>query len=275
MTSPVSLVQLAQAGKDLFYLNQENVYFPNSGANELGQMETHHFWFVERRNLILSLLRRFLKSGSSEPFLGVDVGCGTGYTAVWLTEMGLPTIGMDAQCGFSDYRREGRAYGFVQGDLLSSQFKPELDFALLLDVLEHVPDDQAFVRKVSEMLKPGGLLLITVPAFSWLWSKEDEEGGHFRRYSFKDLTSRVDPEGCFLRLEYKTYFYFLLLPLFIISRLIKGTVNVGNVSKSVETHPSSWVNWIFKFMLRIEGQFVKYLPLPLGSSLFVVYRKVR
>lgn len=202
------------------------------------------------------------------------MGCGTGYTAVWLTERGIPTYGQDVYGGFKAFEKQRRGMGFLRGDITRVEPIAEFDFALLLDVIEHTRDDRAFVDHVGKLLKPNGLLIITVPAFSWLWSKVDDRSGHFRRYVRRDLLAFQHLPTTRFRIEFCSYFYLSTSPLYVVTRMTaRFRPDPPRGSLRVELRPGPWVNSVCKMLLRLEAAVCLSVGLPLGSSLVVVLRK--
>ena len=107
----------------------------------------------------------------------------------------------------------------------------------IFDVLEHIKDDLEFLIKIYDRLIPGGKLYVTVPAYSFLWSSEDDDAGHFRRYSIKSLSRKLKSAG--FQIEFATYlFWFLPVPIFFYRKLpsMFGK-NVGdNPERIIELH---------------------------------------
>src|SRR3989344_5035393 len=125
--SPTSILELYASGKNLERQNPSTICYPIDGAEALASVEADHFWFTERRRVLLDLIRRFAPSVSKDRIRGLDIGCGSGFTAVWLTERGYPTFGIDAQAGFASMENQGRGFGFLQGDIFSIEPAPEFD----------------------------------------------------------------------------------------------------------------------------------------------------
>lgn len=248
------------------------MHYPEEGAHRLANSEESHFWFTERRLFILSLLKRFTKPQATL----ADVGCGTGYTALWLNHHGYPSVGIDAHPCFKLIQNQSRTsepfLGFLMGDILSTEPEPEFDALLLLDSIEHIEKDEFFLSHVSKMLKPGGIVIITVPAFEFLWSTVDDQSGHLRRYTKKDLKRFESLKDVKLKSVFSSYFYGSLLPLYILSRkLIKKD---ASQTPSLETPPHQLVNFMLKMILKVEAVIAKSIGMPIGSSLFVVLKKI-
>jgi SAM-dependent methyltransferase len=141
------------------------------------------------------------------------------------------------------------------------------DAALALDVLEHI-DDEAAARELARVLRPGGLLFVTVPAFSFLWGVRDIEAGHRRRYRRAGLERLL--RGAGLTVEESGYYQFWLFPLTVLSRLA-GRQSAR--TRDMEDLPSGWINRLFSKINRWEVRLGETVRWPWGSSLYVVARK--
>jgi SAM-dependent methyltransferase len=178
----------------------------------LRDFEERHWWFRARRVLIREQVRKAtaeLGDRSRKPRI-LDFGCGTGFNLKLLNEFGSVT-GADQ---FRPEQEEFRlSHGFplldVERDLDAHAGGFELVTAL--DVLEHLDDDAAGLRSLSRLLAPGGQLLLTVPAYPWLWGRDDVANGHRRRYTQKSLTRAIDAAG--LRVRFISHFNLLILPI--------------------------------------------------------------
>jgi SAM-dependent methyltransferase len=145
-------------------------------------IEDKHWWFVARRQILRDVIRAVLPPKAGK--LVIDVGCGTGANIAYLAE-DYDAIGIDTnESAILHARERFSGVEFVQGfapqDLGGRE--SEADLFLLTDVIEHVPDDFAFVSTLLENAKPGSYALITVPALMSLWSPHDVSFGHYRRY---------------------------------------------------------------------------------------------
>ena len=149
-------------------------------------IEDHHWWFRARRQIMRALALRILTPGNGTV---IDVGCGTGANLAALAE-DYSVLGIDASSDAIDFARQR----FPRVDFLCDEIPVELgaEYAhprlfLLMDVLEHVPNDAEFLHDVTSMLVPGDAVLLTVPANMSLWSQHDVSFGHYRRYDLHSL----------------------------------------------------------------------------------------
>jgi hypothetical protein len=135
----------------------------------------------------------------------------------------------------------------------------------LLDVVEHVEDDVEFLRNVKALLATNGHVLVTVPAFQWLWSEHDVQHHHFRRYD-KALIMKVLTRAGF-DVEFASYWNMtLIVPAFLMRR------GAGKAGVSAFSMPA-WIDRIFFEWVRLETRLMPRLSLPFGTSVFVYARK--
>jgi SAM-dependent methyltransferase len=269
MAETVSVLESVRSGQ-LVLADCPTVHYPEGDAAVLAQIERTHFWFVERRNVVWQFLSKagiVARASQGEPIHGIDIGCGSGYTAAWLSGRGLPTVGVDVFPGFSQY--SGQAAGFVQGDIMSIEPKGEFDFVLLLDTIEHIEDDGAFLSQAMKFLAPGGTLVISVPAFSWLWSYNDVVAQHQRRYTKASLTRLVKSTDRPLERLGLMYFYASTLPLYFASR---RAPKASEAAQAMERAPHPFVNAALGNVVALERALLFPRGAPVGSTLFGAFR---
>jgi SAM-dependent methyltransferase len=191
---------------------EEHVY------RQLYELEDSHWWFRGRRAVIRAMLGRTPLAASPRI---LDAGCGTGRNLAEYARLGQAS-GIDpspeavAFCrarGLDDVRRSG----VEQLPFEDAAF----DLVTATDVLEHIPDDRAAARELRRVAKPGGSLLITVPAYEWLWSQHDDSHHHQRRYTLRQLRSTLIGAGW--RPVVQTYFNSILLaPIALVRTISKN-----------------------------------------------------
>lgn len=153
------------------------------------RVEERHWWFVARRRIMRQVLQEVLPPGQGR--LVVDVGCGTGANIASLADV-YSCIGIDtSEVAIRFARQRFESVRFIHGlaPLDLSEEAERMDAVLMMDVLEHVEDDSALLAKQVNALKPGGVLLLTVPADMRLWSEHDVSFGHHRRYDLEGFRS--------------------------------------------------------------------------------------
>jgi SAM-dependent methyltransferase len=139
------------------------------------------------------------------------------------------------------------------------------DLVALLDVLEHVEEDRASLASIARRLKPGGKILLTVPAHPWMWSAHDVINHHMRRYTKRGFRAVIEKAG--LRVELLTYFNSLLFPLAAAARLAG---RVTGKEDSDDKLPPAPLNTAFEWLFGLERYAVGRVPMPPGVSLVAV-----
>ena len=178
-------------------------------------LETEYWWFAGRRAIIAGLLAdvplsdmpmadvpRFVERASPRDLDVLDIGCGTGANLPMLRHAageGGRVVAMDFSrlaLDFALTHPESRGVHLLQGDALHLPFRDDgFDVLTMLDVLEHLSDDRRALREVRRVLRPGGALVFSVPAYQHLWSAHDEALHHFRRYEFHSLGRLLQESG--------------------------------------------------------------------------------
>ena len=171
------------------------------------ELEDGHWWFAGRRAVIWALARR---GGVTTGARVLDAGCGTGRNLLEFAALG-PVTGVDAAPEAVDFCRR-RGVGDVALGRLEQLDLPDgaFDLVLATDVLEHLRDDRAAMRELRRVAAPNARLLVTVPAYRWLWSQHDVAHHHFRRYTLAQLRERL--VACGWHPLTWSYFNSLLLP---------------------------------------------------------------
>jgi SAM-dependent methyltransferase len=221
--------------------------------------EERHFWHAPRRTLLRRLVRDALR-GSAAPVL--DIGCGTGALVRALREDGIGAHGVDAFAARHGLPAEGLHAGTV--DALPFD---DASFGLvgLFDVLEHVEEAPA-LREAARVLQPGGTLLVTVPAYRWLWGPRDEVAGHLRRYHRAQLVDVLSTAG--FRVERVFGYQAALLPLLLWQRLRSRRRGATAVAR--EDSPLPLINAMLRGINAAEVRLPAPLRPPFGSSLVAI-----
>ena len=160
----------------------------------------------------------------------------------------------------------------VAGSVLEMPFEADsFDLAASLDVIEHLEDDLAALRELRRVVAPGGSLLVTVPAYQWLWSGHDEINHHFRRYTRRSLQRAGEAAGW--QQVRTTYFNSLLLPAAIVLRVLDRFSRKPPESSLDLWVPPQPLNWLLERPLQIEAALIgRGGRIPAGLSLLAVFR---
>jgi len=227
--------------------------------------DRRHWWFRGRLAVLLAILRRVLPPGHARL---LELGCGTGNVLAALAEFG-EAVGMETH---PDLAAAARAAGLDvrQGALPDDLVVPPgwADVVLLLDVIEHVADAGAALAAARRALAPRGLLVVTVPAYPWLWSAHDVALGHRRRYTARGL--RRLAEGAGFTVERVSYFNTLLFPVVALARAWKRFT--GDATHDLH-RPAPVLNRGLERLFALERYVVPRVPLPFGASLLLLGRR--
>jgi SAM-dependent methyltransferase len=235
--------------------------------DRMAELDQHHWWFLARRRILKRLIERVVKPPRKARIL--EVGCGTGHNLSMLKEFGqLDASELDRCARALANKRLPRKVKEAKLPDLSMFKRNEYDLVALLDVLEHVPDDLGSLRAIHRRLKPGGALLLTVPANPWMWSAHDTAHHHFRRYTKKQLEELFLRSG--LEIELLSYFNTLLYPLVAAARIAGKLLRRQS---SDDRLPSAPVNAVLNKVFGFEAAILGRVPMPFGVSLVAVVRR--
>lgn len=229
------------------------------------QIEDEHWWFVARRKIIGALLNRLQLPGHAEI---LEVGCGTGGNIAFLKNFGSVTC-VELDKTAAEMARDRNLAPVLHGKLPDElpEFPRKFDVVTLLDVIEHVKEDGASLQTLSSMLNPRGRIVVTVPAFNFLWSQHDDENHHQRRYRRRDLVNLA--HQCGLSLDYISYFNFWLFPLVAGVRLFRKIFPYGESWQDMRM-PDEVGNRVLQSVFGSERHVVGRMSLPFGVSLLAV-----
>ena len=231
---------------------------------DMAASEREHWWFVGRRRIIEDTIRNLALPPDAQI---LEVGAGTGGNVELLRRHGrLSAVELD------DYAREHLRdttgldvqYGALPDEL--PDFPEPFDLICLFDVLEHVERDVEALGALGRRLAPGGRLLVTVPAYPWMWSGHDTVLHHFRRYTRKGLAGIMREAG--LEVDRLTNFNTLLFPAAAAARLATAAVG-GKGSPGSGTRPGS-LNTALGRVFSSERVLLRRTDLPFGLSLMAV-----
>ena len=225
---------------------------------------SNHWWFKARREIIYEFLKKKIKKNIHI----LDFGCGSGTNLQIISKFGKVHF-FDSNLRISNLvKKKFNTNDFIQIKRLSKN-KKKFDLILALDVIEHIENDRLIIKKLYKKLNKNGKILITVPAFNFLFSSKDRDLHHKRRYTLNSLTKVLDN---FFIIKKKTYFNFLLSLPIIISIIFYKIFNVKFIDK-VEKKPSKILNFILFKIFSAEKYFLNNINLPFGISILMYAKK--
>ncbi|MBV8879349.1 MAG: class I SAM-dependent methyltransferase [Planctomycetaceae bacterium] len=229
------------------------------------ELEAEHWWFASRLERILDLVRAHLP-GSGARIL--DLGCGSGRTARRFESFGS-VVGSDLSwTPLRDDARAGRRRLASRAERLPFR-TGSFDLVTALDLVEHLEDDQPALREMLRVLRPGGVLIVTVPAMPILYGPHDRVLGHWRRYSSADLRRSVRRSGAAGPLQVG-YFLSLLFPLLLAWRVTTKIFGAGKARSDGGRPLPRWANRLLRAIMDLEGALAARVPLGVGSTLVCV-----
>lgn len=233
-------------------------------SDNYAETYSKHWWWRAREEVVVETLRRHCPREDQAQIL--DVGCGDGLLFDRLAEFGRAE-GVEPDGAVLSDRFRGRIYPVP----FDGQFQPgkKYSLVLMLDVLEHLPNAPAALCHALNLLVPGGILLITVPAFQALWTTHDDLNHHVRRYT--KTTLRAVADGIPLEILEERYLFQSLFPAKLAVRAVERACRLAPHVPSV---PARWANHLLRRYFRIEEKLFRKVPVPFGSSLLVVARKL-
>lgn len=236
------------------------------------EIEDRHWWFVGRRQIFLRVLDRHFASAAPRPASVLDVGCGTGTILSYLLRYG-DAQGVDSSEEAVRFCRERGVGPVTQAEGVPLPFEPQrFDLVTALDVVEHVDGDGALLEELRRITKPRGMLLVSVPAYEFLWGPQDEISHHKRRYTARLLRRRMIESGW--TLERLTYFNTLLfLPIAAI-RVLRRDRNDRPLRSDFEMTKPGRLNSLLARVFALEAPLVERRDLPFGVSILALARRV-
>ena len=226
--------------------------------------EKKHWWHIAKR----ALIKQFI-SGRNLNIL--VVGIGGGMICEELKAVGHHIVGVDISGVSCEYVNKKIGIPVINADLekLLPFAKESFDIIIIADVLEHLDNDKQLLSEVFLCLKPQGVVIITVPAYQYMWSLWDIRLHHKRRYPLAVIKKKVIEAG--LNVKKASYYHMLLYPFVYIYRIILRLPKGECSGKSdFAVFPSRVVSGFLVFYYSLERFLLKIIDLPFGLSIFVV-----
>jgi 2-polyprenyl-3-methyl-5-hydroxy-6-metoxy-1,4-benzoquinol methylase len=233
------------------------------------QLEVKHFWRIAKRKLILQIVKNIFRDRTDLKIL--DIGGSASLLPSQMSRFGkVIVIEPDSQT--IEFVRKNSNIDIRQGKIPGKlPVEGQVDVITLLDVLEHVQDEEDALFSLWDHLKPGGFFICTVPALKILWSRHDVSLHHKRRYNRKEIKELFHKSG--FSIHRISYYTTLLFPFVAVQRLIKGFFPKKDPQQYEVSIPPGFINNFFGLMMSFERFLLRFADLPFGSALFVISSK--
>jgi 2-polyprenyl-3-methyl-5-hydroxy-6-metoxy-1,4-benzoquinol methylase len=248
------------------------ISYPKDAHVITRKLEDESFWYQHRNNMITAAVSNYISSND----IVYDMGGGNGVVTKALINKGYNCVLIEALPQAIDIAKARGIDHAVQSTIQDFN-GTSLPTVLLLDVLEHIDNDESMLQQLFNQINSKGYLIITVPAFNHLTTDVDKDIGHFRRYTLKNLNDLLQKQGFVVK--QKTYFFSLLYFPTLILRVLKyklGIQSKDRTSRRQQEHLSNY-KWLNNFIQKLFHWevvlFNKKISIPLGTSCLVVAYK--
>ncbi|MEZ4937818.1 MAG: class I SAM-dependent methyltransferase [Crocinitomicaceae bacterium] len=250
------------------------ISYPEEGNSDFMQIEENSFWFRHRNNLIAECVQKY-----SPKDLFFDIGGGNGFVSKRLQEEGVDVVLVEpGESGAINAKSRG-VENVLCSTLEDALFSENsIGSVGLFDVVEHIEDDLSFMQNIHSFMKSGSHVYITVPAYNFCWSNEDDDAGHYRRYTVGDMKELLLKSG--FEITFATYIFSILpFPVYIF-RTIPSKLGLNKNSNDLEKHQNEhkdktgFVNNMLQKIWDWELSRIKNeKSISMGGSCFVIAKK--
>jgi SAM-dependent methyltransferase len=251
---------------------QSEISYPEEGNAYCLQLEENSYWFQHRNNCIIALVKHYSPNATF-----FDIGGGNGFVARGLENAGISTVLVEpGQSGARNAKARG-LQNIVCATTETSGFeKDSIDAIGLFDVVEHIDKDEVFLAQNYDFLRKDGMIYMTVPAYNFLWSNEDDYAGHFRRHTISSATNVLKKVG--FEIVYSSYLFSILpLPILLFRSLpskLGFNKKENDLEKYKKEHSKGTATNILQKVWDWElSKIKKQQSIGFGSSVLIVGRK--
>ncbi len=259
----------------IFFAKKESeISYPEKGNQDCYQIEQNSFWFNHRNDCIVEAVNKYCPKS-----VFFDIGGGNGFVAKSLEDKGIQTVLIEPGIQGCLNAKIRNLSNVVCSTLENADFnKNTIEAVGLFDVVEHIEKDVEFLTSTYSFLKKDGYIFITVPAFQTLWSNEDVDAGHYRRYTTKNLEEKLTKIG--FEIVQSTYIFSILPIAVFLFRTLPSKLGFNKKSNDVNKHigehknKTGIINSILNKIWASELNKIKSgKRVSIGGSCFVIAKK--
>jgi len=241
-------------------------------ADEYADLEANHWWFRARRQILRECLHA-LELPPCPSLLEVGVGSGANLYSIYPDDSDVVGVEPDRKlAALARARGSVPIHEATAEELPSEVSEARFDAVTMFDVLEHTENDVHVLEKMRELLAPRGHLVVTVPAFEFLWSPHDVVNRHCRRYTRAELVWKVEQAG--FAVIRATYFQALLFPPVAAIRIFRRLTSRPTDQPTTDVHSLGWLSRVLYRVFVFERRLLRHMDLPVGTSVLLVARKL-
>lgn len=239
-----------------------------SAYKTMSENERIHWWFCGRRAILMSILSKLSKKKFQR---ALDIGCGTGGSMQDLNNFANEFFGIEPSLQAIEFAHQNYpGLNIVRGTYPNELPLGKYNLITMLDVLEHIEDDQSAVDALPGLLSPDGIAIITIPAFNSLWSTHDDHLHHFRRYSI-DEVKKLFCKNSNLKIEEIHYYNSLLFIPIAVNRLFRKLFKLKSGGDD-EKIPNRFINKFLQLIFSLERFWLPKWSLPFGVSIICIVK---
>lgn len=234
------------------------------------KFERTYWWHVGKKNLVAGMLEKLFPEKRAKI---LEVGSGAGEITSILKDYGEVFANDISEEALAYCQKKGIS-NLVHGDFNEvdlSSHKGTFDIVLALDVLEHIQDDTLTMSKAYSLLKPGGVFLVNVPAYKFLWSSHDEALQHKRRYTSYEIRTKLTEQG--FSIEKHSFFVFFVFPVVALFKFLSNFIGKDAYPKTSYIMLPDQLNSFMVRLLNLEAKLMEYSSLPFGTTINLIARK--
>jgi SAM-dependent methyltransferase len=235
----------------------------------MAEREQTYWWHLGRLQIIQTYMR--VIQGKKHKLKILNVGCGTGGTIDMLEDFGQ-TDNVDISDEAINFMRQNGYKRLTKVNNIELPFRDKtFDVVGAFDVLEHIEQEADALKEWGRVIKDDGAILLTVPAYQWLWSDHDVSLHHKRRYTIKSLDAAAKKAG--LKLQRQSYAIVFSLPLVVGFRFVNKALGRKANSETSYVNVPAWINAMFTQLLHAEAKLHKSISFPAGTTVIAILRK--